>query len=513
MAWLLMSLIFFVPNFWSSEWYQLFAYPKWIFVDLIFILGAIGLFRLKKFTLPSKPITVIVAGLLACRVVTGFFHPSTSANAGLNESIAFGILIVFFMNKFPYYLDLVKPFLIGTFILMFQGFFIASSMGNINILAEYLILLLPLAILFCKSAQGKEKYLVWTTTSLMVFVLAITQCRSAWIGIALIAVYELRKFKKTMVFLTLSFVVAFTGYNVIHKRDSTGFRFDVYKSAVTMLKDNPLGIGGGNFQFNFIPYQLKNAEAPREAEIYASPHDEFLKWGIEEGWMFLAFAILFWTMLGYPLFNGSKISGEPKFDTFIRCAFLVTIPQLLFQFPFDNPATILILALNLSYMLSFANKSIGMDKWLKIGIGVFLAGFILQAVCKNTSRWLESQHTNEAQNLKFACELDDTNWRACFLHAMKVVTSDKPEETLPILQNSIRNRPFDYHALRAVNFYFAAMGDERKACEVSKVYNFLLSDTKMFKDFEHNKCKDIPLPIHFENPKQFTEDYKKWLGL
>lgn len=107
--------------------------------------------------------------------------------------------------------------------------------------------------------------------------------------------------------------------------------------------------------------------------------------------------------------------------------------------------------------------------------------------------------------------MDRTNWRLCFYYSLKLLEGSQAE-SLKNTQTQIWQRPFDFHALRALGSYYIARNDQKNACEVTQVYDTLFKNVSYFSPFIKDNCPSVPNPVHFQNSSQFYHDYLKWVS-
>jgi O-antigen ligase len=67
------------------------------------------------------------------------------------------------------------------------------------------------------------------------------------------------------------------------KATSARWRLAVWADTLDLVRDHPLGVGGGNFEHAFTPYALAGRSRPGEALVFRSPHNEYLRLVAEEG--------------------------------------------------------------------------------------------------------------------------------------------------------------------------------------------------------------------------------------
>jgi hypothetical protein len=386
-------------------------------------------------------------------------------------------------------------------------------------LSEYLILFLPLVIFFVRSEKGLRNYLAQLILITWVFLLLVGRSRSAWIGLGFCVLYGLFKgasrkewisYGIAALLFALSFMIPFKGSDYeAAKEGSFHKRLELYKGSSQMLLDHPLGVGGGNFIFNYLPYQMETDELPTEVETFDSPHSEILKWGIENGWAFLLAMGAWWLLLGWKVF---RFQGPSEIQSFYRTSYLVIGPQIFFQFPFENPASsfalslILALFLLLSPVRSFSITRSGRAAFIILAIVLFA-----RAASQTYNRWIESQYFTNLKKAELGCELSPTNWRIRFYSSMLKAETLFPDTALATIQRELRMRPFDYHALRALAMVYQNTREQDKSCEVARVYETFFFQKSSISRYLAAHCSSVKSPFQFRDTSQFQSDYLNWI--
>jgi hypothetical protein len=243
---------------------------------------------------------------------------------------------------------------------------ILSTFGNVNMMSEFLILSWPFLILWGRWEKDKipqmVKFFVLFAVGFFIF---YGRSRSAGLGLLAWVVYKLIKKDLNVKEITalvwglIIFAIShFTAPNVakISKftPESISERSSLYQGSVELMMARPFGIPPGQFMNEIVPYLLNKTAGPNEFAFFDQPHSEFLKWGIQFGWAFLALCLAFFGLLIYELYKkqrDSSVEVKKESGFFTECL-IVLIPQLVFQFPFENPASILCIAVAFGLFLS-----------------------------------------------------------------------------------------------------------------------------------------------------------------
>ncbi len=181
---------------------------------------------------------------------------------------------------------------------------ISGTLENPNILASYLILIIPIILsLLFYAPKRSEKTLLTFSFMTMVICLILTRSRGGWLAlvgsIGFLLIIE-KKNRLTIGLALVLIVVASILIPSIRTRLVTIFdlnsplnkeRIYVAKSALQMIKDHPLtGIGMNTFYYIYPQYQL-----PEATLHHPHAHNIFLQIGAEMG--LFAVAIFLWLLI------------------------------------------------------------------------------------------------------------------------------------------------------------------------------------------------------------------------
>ena len=183
-----------------------------------------------------------------------------------------------------------------------------STLGNPNLLAGYLLLMLPVSIFL--PVHLKPKLLILAGSVIMFCCLILTGSRGGYIGLITISLFLFiiflvrQKRLKSIFFYLILFILLILALTFMfpifaeristiftfREHSSNNFRINVWSSCLEMLKDNFLtGIGPGNSTFREVYglYMKNNFDA-------LSAYDIFLEIGIETGILgCIAFILIF----------------------------------------------------------------------------------------------------------------------------------------------------------------------------------------------------------------------------
>lgn len=217
-----------------------------------------------------------------------------------------------------------------------------STLGNPNVLGEYLILVIPVIFaMFAISKNARDKFRYFVSFMLCCACLIFTWSRGAWLGfIAAVLIFIVLSSHKVFACFLLSVpalcLVAsfFIDTSVINRLLSVGntadsstlYRFNIWKGTLSMLSDTWLyGIGIGTEVFSSVypRYSLSGTEvAPHSHSLYLQIISEM---GVFALAIFLLFCITFICMILSALKNSSVKKNKTVLVGFLCgvCAFLV----------------------------------------------------------------------------------------------------------------------------------------------------------------------------------------------
>jgi len=198
-----------------------------------------------------------------------------------------------------------------------------GSLDNPNMLAEFLILIIPIAVsMFIGRGEGLGRFQTLLSLGIMGVALVITWSRGAWLAIIIAALIYLLMWHHRSIWIILGGVAALPVImtvlpNSIISRfasignlsdSSTSYRVYIWRAVVNMISDNPwsgIGIGEGAWRRVYPLYSYIGIEAAPHS------HDLYLQIWLELGIIGLVVFALFLFMLyqsGLTLF--SKLSNK-----------------------------------------------------------------------------------------------------------------------------------------------------------------------------------------------------------
>ncbi len=222
-----------------------------------------------------------------------------------------------------------------------------STFGNPNILAEYLLLVVPAVVgLLWSERHGLKRLLFLGVVAVTGLCMVLTFSRGAWLGTGL-AVLVFLAIMEARVLLVVP-IVAIGSYfflpSVIHARlasivnlqdASNAYRMNIWIAALHMIRDywvTGVGFGYRSFMLVYQDYKLR-------AQIAFHSHNQYLEQFVELGIMGLALFI--WLMLrvvaagGPALRRIGRVRADPRLRAVVAGC-VASVAGVLFYGIFEN---------------------------------------------------------------------------------------------------------------------------------------------------------------------------------
>ncbi len=540
-AWLVWSVLFILflsPHLQTPYLVDNFTVIKWSAVYLGSFLGFLSLVFFADIPVPKGKLAWVAGALTVTKILSLLVGVNAVTLANFLDAVILGLLVLVFLvgfhKKILTFENIFWVFALSAGVLAWRSGYdlvrcriiaqypdpvcFAVSFGNINMISEYLLMAVPFLIYFLRVFKGWKAHFAGVLLTTFLFIMMTGYSRSAWLGIGILSIYTLiRKIsRRELVYGLLAFAlfgatmtIKTIGMDYMKAKDSSfGKRTELLYGTLSMLQDSPLGVGGGEFEYGYIPYQLATGEKPSELEIYRTPHNEFMKWGIEGGWLFLLSTIAWWLLL----LTFSWKMKDREWKIFSVTSLLTLGPQMLFQFPFDNATSFFMIALILAMILFKLDLQTVKIKWpWKIPVGVMAVICLINCVGFTFSHYTDSMFATNMEKLTQGCDAYPANWRACNSKGVLQVLSAYPADAFLTVNAELKKRPFQYVALRVLALGQLKTGKQKEGCEAGRVYDSFFAGKSLWTDFLKQNCNGIESPLKYENGPQFKRDYLKWL--
>ncbi len=257
-----------------------------------------------------------------------------------------------------------------------------------------------------------------------------------------------------------------------------------------LIADNSLGVGAGNFELAYAPYNGKFFETVESSEgiIVANPHNTFLEIIAEIG---VVGAFAFFTFI-YLLIR-AQIPKGASFNLTSRWV-LSNLAALfgvsLFAFPQDNIYTLFFLSLCFGFALSNGHwKKVVQSPFSKVvvfSLALLTCGTICLKSYSSHQVFLFSD--NPEKRLRDACAFDVENWKAC-IGLIEYYTFTKEIDKAQKQLEKVETRFPDFFALlRARAELKLKVGDTSGACSDYKSYDSLYAHKSSKSEWIKTNC-------------------------
>jgi len=212
-----------------------------------------------------------------------------------------------------------------------------SVFGNPNILAEYLVMLIPFGLALAWSARdGWKRSIFLGITGIMALTLLLTFSRGGWVGLA--AALGFLAFLKDWRYLLLLIPLAFAGFaflpQVVLERlltifsledTSNIYRLVVWQEAMEIIGDywaTGVGLGHQSFMEIYPYYMITRIKTPFHV------HNTYLQFLVETGIM--GFALFIWLLASIMKqgIQGLRQIRDPFLNSVIAAALAATVGVL-----------------------------------------------------------------------------------------------------------------------------------------------------------------------------------------
>lgn len=403
---------------------------------------------------------------------------------------------------------------------------ILSTFGNVNMSAEFFVLTLPLLAVWGRTPGPLPALLRYFFLASAVYMILFLNSRSAWIGLGLWVLLKcyLRLNKKEILALALGLTLYLAGNiilsdagNVETKAASAGERMMLYKGSLEMLQDSAFGQPMGSYLSHIIPYIGAANEKLNEYNFFDQPHSELLKWGIQFGWPLLAISLFILSWMGLFLLKNiirSEKSGSIVNEKhFLAETFIVLLPQIAFQFPFENPASLLYLSFVLAlFLIQFSEKSIFKLSYLKTSLCVLASVGLIQSFLFISAVYFESAGSRSIDLMKVSCLFYPAHYRGCFWKQANYIENRRYADFNTEYVRDMSRLPLYPDYMRLLPGYFSSIGNEKKMCESLQIYSAIYRQQRHFPTELVQQCRTAyRAPFDLEKTSHFTKNYLSWL--
>jgi O-antigen ligase len=261
------------------------------------------------------------------------------------------------------------------------------------------------------------------------------------------------------------------------KENNVSIRLARWGNTVNLIKDNPLGIGPGRFEFNYLPYHasyLKDGES-NEAFVIKNPHNGYLhliaEYGLGAGICF--FLLLISVFLS--LFRGLKRHYDPLTQLCLFLALFIAIDGV-FAFPLSLAFPYFVASCVVGMIFQF-RSSHSTPALRPTGVGLYVCFFMLCYLGFSFS-FSKFYETGSSQNLSLACRVWPQNWKACLGFADAQARSGDDKSAEAILKKVLIFQENNFPAIIRLAHIERKLGNPHRAEKMLKRYRELLDGSK-----------------------------------
>lgn len=502
-----------IPLISTASFYDFYTVPKWItlyFVTLCFLTGTLLFYKHISFPkIPNLIQLLLFILLLSVLLSIGINFPGNY----MEQILDWLCFVVLFLGAFSLggdinrfiRLALIFNFIAtaivcsyGIFQLLFSSFSLAgisSLFGYHNMTAEFLAVSIILQLFsFLEFKEKRLHIFVTFLLSASLFYLIILSSRAAYIGTLIVAaliiyLYSGYVLKKTIpvllllgIFLVSFFVIRPMALKSSYVSDefryvktiSRDIREIRWSNTLCMIKNRPFGVGPGNYEFGYVPYDNCVAQDPESNEtmVVRSPHNGYLEAAAEMGVLSLILLIIILCWFFLQIIKQFKKSDNAILVPLACSVLLYTIIDALFAFPMENAYPFYVASIFSGLGLSAISeaKKISIN-WLYFA----LFPILILSLLKINSKYVEANFTNNYSRVAFACDTFPDNWRVCLNKAeleYKFQDLKKSEKTL---NGVLKRSEFNFPAIKQLGLVYLSQGRIDEACRYLIKYDQLFN--------------------------------------
>ena len=367
----------------------------------------------------------------------------------------------------------------------------AAAFGNFNMAAQFVGLALVLVLATPPLAMGRGRR-AWDAFRVVLALggaahLYVLSARSVLIALVAAALALGWRRRRAPALLAAAVAATLLALAWLHpgarldqslaerKASSIGLRLALWTDTLALIRDRPLGVGAGNFEYAFLPRQARLP--PQEEIVFKSPHDEYLRYLAEDGALFVlaaaALALLLvarWRTAAPPPPLRALVVGWTSF----------LAVEAAFQFPLALAMGALAASVALGGALAAAEPVpavVGTAPprrpwWLALGTVVALA-LAAASLRIATSERLFVRFPDDEPALARACRLDPRNLPACVTAAWLEARAGDHAAARARIGAVLKDAPGYPPAVKLLGDIALAEGDSAEACRRLGEYDAL----------------------------------------
>ena len=514
---------FFIPLLHTEMLYDHFSVIKWFAVNSLAILCLAHLLTFKKFPSPYFPNWAWSAlGLSIVIFIMHFVLDHTRlVNFPLADRLSLLVLIYYFFiffksNKVDFKLLFYPTIAASTLVTLYGLYQVAtmkattddfsSTFGNTNMTAQFLgfaILVQLFSIPWDEKRFAKLNLLRCFVFFISTVYLTLLMCRSISLGLIVCTPFlflKLRPTRATFLCALAALAIA-TGVFLRAKpaeslqrtkqfelqNATTNQRWVMWSQSVRLLQDHPLGIGPASYEFGSIPYMINTDFPPQENLVFKSPHNEFLRFAVEDGipFLFLMAAVWIWLL-------STRIKKPWDTESVFYMVFAVLwLTEMSFQFPFENAYPSFLICIVAGRALAMNPLGKDLNPWLIRGCGaLILCTLTFLASRMFYGKYLEGAAKGQMAIEKAACEVYPDNWRPCIAYAVNAMETNQWSAADETLRGVLERTPYNFAAIKAWGILGLRTHYKQQGCAAIWIYDQIFSSKSTIRPALEKHCSE-----------------------
>ncbi|MGZ6480317.1 MAG: hypothetical protein ACXWQE_13490 [Bdellovibrionales bacterium] len=239
----------------------------------------------------------------------------------------------------------------------------------------------------------------------------------------------------------------------VGKEHSAAMRKHYALESLSAIKNNFWGLGTGNFDFQFVGQEAAFGEKLSMNQVVHSPHNEWLRFVLGDGWIFGACVVLLAALW-------IAWASQQKSPVLWLAIAVASFVEMSFQFPLQLALPVVCAAAWLGCLLRKEKDKIELKPvWVFPALALYLA----LAGAVTGVEILELTETGDAKLLAGACRVAPLNWRVCLHASDQALKEDNPARALALLGEELKRRPDNYIAILKQIQLAERFGDDKLA--------------------------------------------------
>jgi O-Antigen ligase len=422
----------------------------------------------------------------------------------------------------------------------------SSFFGNVNLAAQFLgfatLFLLSLRTRGAAGRPGRALALEAVLVATFVY-LYLLRCRSVFLALAAAAALWLVKrpdakwvLARTLPAAALIAFLLFRGAvpgatplstgpaTAQAKASSFSIRLGLLEATLRMIRENPMGVGSGNYADQFVPYLSRGRLVPDESLLYASPHNEYLRVVAEEGWVFALLVAGVLAVFLRQLHRSSAIDRWRSDQGILLGSMIVFYAvEGAFQFPLSMAVGSMMAAFIAGLGLRCLSRppdAVGTSAVPRSRDRAVTAGWLIAASAAGVAlyRMAASEylfvHSQRRVDLERACRLNARNTEACVLAAWTQIQAGDDPAARRSLAAVLKHFPYYYPAIKLLAENAFARGETGEGCLYFWIYDGLFRGASTLHGVLVERCpagvldgfrNRVPMPRYGEFPFVYRE--------